>query len=485
MKRTIRLMMGSATALPLLTLAAPLPYVVVDTGQERCYDAETEIAYPASGAAYGGQDAQHQGVQPAYRKNGDGTVSDLNTGLMWVQNPGAKKTYAQAAADAPQCRVGGHADWRLPTVKELYSLILFSGIDPDPQSRDTRGLTPFIDTRAFAFQYGKAEDGDRIIDSQFATCTLYVSTTMGGNKTMFGVNFADGRIKGYPIDALHGHEAKKFNVLYVRGNPAYGKNDFVDNGDGTVTDRATGLMWEQGDSGRGMDWKDALAYAEKLTLAGHDDWRLPNAKELQSIVDYTRSPDTTRSAAISPVFKATPFVNEGGKTDYAYYWTGTTHVNPRTDAMAVYIAFGRALGFMSFPPGRSGGSKTLMDVHGAGAQRCDVKEGDPAQLPQGQGPQGDVMRILNLVRGVRGGAVTTRKSGPAVQASADGRRGGPGMGRPSFVQRLDRDGDGKVSPQEFDGPADQFPILDKNGDGYLSEDEAPSRPPSGGRGLRR
>jgi hypothetical protein len=56
---------------------------------------------------------------------------------------------------------------------------------------------------------------------------------------------------------------------------------------------------------------------------------------------------------------------------------------------------------------------------------------------------------------------------------------GPGGQRPSFVQHLDRDGDGKVSPQEFDGPADQFPRLDRNHDGYLSEDEAPA-PPGGG-----
>jgi len=70
--------------------AAPLSYVVVDTGQNRCYDQSREIACPAKGAPFFGQDAQFQGVQPAYRDNGDGTVSDLNTGLMWQQNPGEK-----------------------------------------------------------------------------------------------------------------------------------------------------------------------------------------------------------------------------------------------------------------------------------------------------------------------------------------------------------------------------------------------------------
>ena len=58
-----------------------------------------------------------------------------------------------------------------------------------------------------------------------------------------------------------------------------------------------------------MNWEDALAYAEDLDLAGYRDWRLPNAKELQSIVDYTRSPDTTSSAAIDPLFSASAITN--------------------------------------------------------------------------------------------------------------------------------------------------------------------------------
>ena len=42
---------------------------------------------------------------------------------MWTSNPGEKKTLAQALADAPDCTTGGYTDWRVPTIKELYSLI--------------------------------------------------------------------------------------------------------------------------------------------------------------------------------------------------------------------------------------------------------------------------------------------------------------------------------------------------------------------------
>ncbi len=52
-----------------------------------------------------------------------------------------------------------------------------------------------------------------------------------------------------------------------------------------------------------MDWENSLSYAENLELAGYDDWRLPNAKELQSIVDYNRSISATNSAAIDPIFQ--------------------------------------------------------------------------------------------------------------------------------------------------------------------------------------
>ena len=65
-------------------------------------------------------------------------------------------------------------------------------------------------------------------------------------------------------------------------------NDFVDNGDGTITDRATGLMWEQETDDLWKNWEGAFQYCEDLILAGHADWRMPEISELLSIVDYSR-----------------------------------------------------------------------------------------------------------------------------------------------------------------------------------------------------
>jgi len=155
-------------------------------------------------------------------------------------------------------------------------------------------------------------------------------------------------------------------------------------------------MWSQSDSGEGMDWESALAWVQQRNdqnYLGYDDWRLPNAKELQSIVDYTRSPDTTNSAAIDSLFEISEITNEAGNKDYPFFWTGTTHVRSNGIVKsAVYLSFGRALGYMN---------DRWLDVHGAGAQRSDPKSGDPDDYPTYKGPQGDVRRLLNYVRCVR------------------------------------------------------------------------------------
>ena len=381
-------------------------YAIVDTGQIACYDDSDElVTCPAAGEPYYGQDNQHDGHQPSYTDNGDGTVTDNVTGLMWQQSPDTdgdgdidaddKLTYDEAVARASTLTLGGYSDWRPPTIKELYSLMDFSGVDPSGyEDDDTSGLIPFIDTDYFDFAYGDTDAGERVIDSQYASSNLYVDESAGD--LLFGVNFADGRIKGYGL-TLFGSD-KTFFVIYVRGNTDYGQNDFSDNGDGTITDSATSLMWSQDDSGEGLTWEAALAWVETQNAAnylGYSDWRLPNIKELHSIVDYTRSPGTTSSAAIDAAFNATAITNEAGQSDYPFYWSGTTHANwneTSGGSAGAYVAFGRAMGYMDV---------VWSDVHGAGAQRSDPKAGDPDDYPTGNGPQGDAIRIYNYVRLVR------------------------------------------------------------------------------------
>ncbi len=195
----------------------PPGYPIVGTGQTKCYDDRHEIAPPKPAQPFYGQDAQHPGPTASYKDNGDGTVTDLNTGLMWVQARGTKVTWKEAVAGAAACRVSNHADWRMPSIKELYSLINFTG-GYDFRT-GTAGSTPYLDTKFFKFVYGDESKGERGIDCQDWSATEYVSQTMNGNPTVFGVNFADGRIKGYPkiTRGPGGQREFKLYARYVRG----------------------------------------------------------------------------------------------------------------------------------------------------------------------------------------------------------------------------------------------------------------------------
>ncbi|PJI84289.1 uncharacterized protein DUF1566 [Yoonia maricola] len=164
-------------------------------------------------------------------------------------------------------------------------------------------------------------------------------------------------------------------VRCVAGNEI-GANDFADNGDGTVTDAATGLMWSQADAGQDMDWEAALAYAVEMNESaylGHTDWRVPNIRELQSIADY------------SGVFPAIDHEVFTWTEADRYYWSSTSGYFNTAEPehyYAWYVAFGYA-------PGVDG-----EDIHGAGAVRFIGKaESSPAA-------EGDY-RPLNAVRLVR------------------------------------------------------------------------------------
>lgn len=378
---------GSGTSnVSLSTPSESAQYKIVGTGQTQCYGNTGPITAPAAGGDFYGQDAQNAGNSASYRNNGDGTISDLATGLMWQQT---YENQPHAYADAQGLlsslnaqKLGGYSDWRLPSIKELYSLW------------NANSGWPYINTNFFPISY---RDEQELGHAIFFSSTRYAglmetttSTTPGdgpGAAMVFGVNFGTGHIKGYSISA----GAPTHFFRFVRGNTAYGINTFKNNTDGTLSDSATGLMWSQADSGSGMNWQAALAWVQGRNAAkycGFSDWRLPNAKELQSIVDYSRSPNATTAAnvgpAINPLFGSTSITNEAGVLDYPYYWTSTSARFDTASSYdsAWYVAFGRA----ADPAGK--------DLHGAGAVRFDKKV-----LGSSYGQ--DAERVVNFVRLVR------------------------------------------------------------------------------------
>lgn len=112
---------------------------------------------------------------------------------------------------------------------------------------------------------------------------------------------------------------------------------FTDNGDGTVTDNLTGLVWLKDADCFGLrNWTNALSDANTLadgscgladdSVAG--DWRLPNVKELQSLIDFGEY-----NPALPP---GHPF---SGVQSY-YYWSSTTRANYPVDAWRVDLGIG-------------------------------------------------------------------------------------------------------------------------------------------------
>lgn len=350
-------------------LAQDLTYPLVDTMQDACYDlAGGEITCPAVGQALYGQDAQHPRLPASYTDNGDGTVKDNNTGMLWQKTPAFdRKQYADALGYCGSLELGGRDDWRVPTIKELYSLADNRGALLKPEE----GVPiPYIDTTVFDFEYPEG----LMFAGQYWSATLYIKGPVmnGQNQGAFGFNFADGHIKSYGtgLDFYSGAAAASSGLSngpadgkapgnYVRCVSAeegvYGVNAFHDNGDGTVTDAATGRMWQQADDGSRREWADALAYCEALDLGGYDDWYLPNSKELQSIVDYRR---TGFPAIDETVFSIT---KDGESLDF---WTSTTFGDWKNYANV--IAFGKALS-------KAGDQTEFTDWHGAGAQRSSIK----------------------------------------------------------------------------------------------------------------
>ncbi|MCX5896253.1 MAG: DUF1566 domain-containing protein, partial [Proteobacteria bacterium] len=147
---------------------------------------------------------------------------------------------------------GGFSDWRLPTIKEL-SYIVNSGTS-----------NPSINTFYFP-------------NTQSSNYWSSTTDTFTG-WWAWGVHFESGGVNYYD----------KSHTYYVRAVRGGSLGHFVDNNDGTVTDTDTGLMWQKGTAPGTYVWQQALSYCQKLTLAGHNDWRLPNRNELQSLVDYSR-----------------------------------------------------------------------------------------------------------------------------------------------------------------------------------------------------
>jgi hypothetical protein len=244
----------------------------------------------------------------SFTDNGNQTITDNNTGLLWqkcmagrVNNatcdyPGNLVPYlfnwyqATGTLDPTYNPPGQYRNicgelgsgWRLPTNLELMSIMDYSLQSPAIQA------TYFPNTV------------NCLWTSLPAVTEENESWTVELNG---GINFTS-------IDY------NPCGVRCVRGVQT--TQSLTDNGDGTVKDNSTGLMWQQGEPGS-MTRVNALNYCETLVFPpspGYADWRLPNIKELVSLVDYSVADYVNLGPAFNPIFF--PNAIEG-----VYYWSST------------------------------------------------------------------------------------------------------------------------------------------------------------------
>lgn len=113
---------------------------------------------------------------------------------------------------------------------------------------------------------------------------------------------------------------------------------FKDNGNGTVTDNDTKLMWRQGEGGK-MAWDSAIAYCKNLSLAGYNDWRLPNIEELKSIIDVEEKPAINKTyfpnANASNYWSSTTYEFYSSHAWYVPFYYGSVHYEDKSYSLYV------------------------------------------------------------------------------------------------------------------------------------------------------
>jgi len=291
-------MIARLCAVPVLAaslVAQPSPWTMArlpGTGQSRHFSTNF------------GDDANYALNPPVLRGNGDGTVTDLVTGLLWQQADGGEMTWEKAAEYCKSLSLGGYRDWKLPFAHEAYSIL------------NHNGSRPAMD--ASVFTTSEAE-------------YWWTYDTRADDPTRVWVTNAGGGIGPHPRnETVSAGGDKRYHTRCVRGAIKVDKlvSAFTDNRDGTVTDFHTGLVWQQ-QSSDPLTWEEALAYAERLVLAGQDDWRMPHIKELRSLNDdQMANPSLSRSG-----FPGSTAIET---------WSSTILFNQPERAWTVDFAFGIA-----------------------------------------------------------------------------------------------------------------------------------------------
>jgi hypothetical protein len=303
------------------------------TGQTKCYRGVSPYdEIPCAGT---GQDGEMQaGVAWPNPRFTVGTgveadcVTDNLTGLMWSKNGNLPNyTLWNDAIDfANNLTLCGYTDWRLPNVNELESLVNAGVLDlatwfnsngfTNVQSDRYWSSTTSADITSDAW-YVYMSDG--LMASNTKSLDYYSVWPVRSGQVGGSSGYLKIWMTGQTISYRLGDDGDlEMGVAWSNPRFTVGTDIEAD----CVTDNLTGLMWSKNANLAGLiTWNAALNYANNLTFCGYSDWRLPNIKELKSLIDYSRN-----SSGLP-----FPFYNDNVLT-YKYHWSSTTCVDsPDTD----------------------------------------------------------------------------------------------------------------------------------------------------------
>jgi hypothetical protein len=331
------------------TQSTQVPY----TGLTKCYDAAgNPITCPNDGMPFFGQDANNQINSMSYGFEGEGkdkVIKDKVTGLIWELktkkdnvphyddphdanniytwydhdpatnggNPGTAGVGSDTEDFINQLNdannpYGGYSNWRLPTVRELNSIVnynkwnqtvnadIFINIQNGLYLTATSDASDMYNAWGINFSYGENQSVPK--------GNKYYVMAVSDGKTQSASRMADELLESAEFESLE-------NATAPVGH-------YVENDSKTaVTDTSTGLMWEKAGSAETNTWEESLTYCAELRekkIGGYSDWRMPTIKELSTLADYSRN----LSPTINPIYFPNCYSNA--------YWTGTSYTyDPR------------------------------------------------------------------------------------------------------------------------------------------------------------
>jgi len=272
---------GVTNATYVVTVYRAVP--VFKTGQTTSYatgddgDLETGVSWPAI----------------RFTDNDNGTMTDNMTGLVWLKSLGTSVcSWENGITYCENLSTGGN-DWRMPNESEFRSLVHYGQSQPDIWLKD-QGFSN-VQSAYYWSSTTSAQD----------TNNVYCINYYGGNesytesKTSLTWHFIwpvcaeslNLPVSGQTIEYTTGDDG-----TYKKG-VAFPSTRFRDNGDGTITDNMTGLMWMKNPNNTcgTVNSQEALFYVSLLNNVantnncGYTDWRVPNINELETLVNYSQT----------------------------------------------------------------------------------------------------------------------------------------------------------------------------------------------------